>query len=227
MRVLGLTTSTARGSVALVQGSELCGQVAYEGEMHHAERLFGALDELLEQTSVPRAALQAVACDVGPGSFTGVRAGLAAAKGIALALDLPIAPVLSLEAMAAAALAVRCDEPVTLLACLLDAKRGETFYAVYDQGLKAVLEPAHVRSEGVEAALGQLGTDPRLRFVGQQASALGLDPARILVDDSCDRPDASWVARRGWTELERAQAPSRPQIDAVYLRAPDATPPRR
>ncbi|MBW2527910.1 MAG: tRNA (adenosine(37)-N6)-threonylcarbamoyltransferase complex dimerization subunit type 1 TsaB, partial [Deltaproteobacteria bacterium] len=103
MTVLGISTSTPRGSAALIEGSRLLGSVAYEGEMHHAERLFGALDELFERAQVDRGSLEAVACDVGPGSFTGVRAGLAAAKGLALGLEIPLLPVGALEAMAAAA----------------------------------------------------------------------------------------------------------------------------
>ena len=103
MRVLALSTSTPRGSAALVRDGEVVAAVAYVDLQGHAERIFEAVDAVLAQAGEPRSAVEGLGCDVGPGSFTGVRVGVASAKGMALGLGLPLAGVVSLEAMAAAA----------------------------------------------------------------------------------------------------------------------------
>ena len=100
MKVLALSTSTPRGSAAVLEGDRVLGAASYEDLAAHAERLFSAIDEALRAAGVARNAIEQLACDVGPGSFTGVRVAVSAAKGIALALGARVVPVASLEAMA-------------------------------------------------------------------------------------------------------------------------------
>jgi tRNA threonylcarbamoyladenosine biosynthesis protein TsaB len=228
MIALGISTATPRGSVALVEDARLLGRVAYEGEMHHAERIFGALDELLAASGVARSAIGAVGCDVGPGSFTGIRAGLAAAKGIALGLGLPLLGVGSLEAMAAAAWATVPPRALERVVGVLDARRGETFFAAYDRQLELRAGLGHVRTPELLEALGELASAPDVCFAGTQALALcpPLDRARVLSDEGCALPDAAWIARLGLGELARGARPSLDQVDPVYLRAPDVSRPR-
>src|SRR5262245_57876164 len=103
MRVLALSTSTARGSVALVEDDRVLGADSYQDLEGHAERIFGALERTFGMASVSPSAPVGFACDIGPGSFTGVRVGVASVKGIALARSAPLVGVVSLQAMAAAA----------------------------------------------------------------------------------------------------------------------------
>src|SRR4051812_25416291 len=103
MKVLALSTSTPRGSVAVVDDGAVLASVAYVDLKSHAERIFGSIDLALAKAGLERSTIAAVACDLGPGSFTGVRVGVASAKGIALALGVPVFGVSSLEVMAAAA----------------------------------------------------------------------------------------------------------------------------
>ncbi len=105
MKVLAISTSTPRGSAALVRDGEAVAAVAYVDLQGHAERIFQAIEAVLAQSGETRRSLDGLACDIGPGSFTGVRVGVASTKGIALGLGLPLAGVTSLEAMAAAAFA--------------------------------------------------------------------------------------------------------------------------
>src|SRR5687767_14324589 len=96
MALLALTTSTGRGGVAVDPADDVWADVAGTDRVSqaalvlhadtHAERLFDSIEAALALGSVSRADVRAVACDIGPGSFTGVRVGVAAAKGICLAL---------------------------------------------------------------------------------------------------------------------------------------------
>ena len=80
MKLLALSTATPRCSVAVVDDDRVLAQGGYDDEMRHAERLFGLVDEVLASAGVERGELEAIACDLGPGSFTGVRVGVASAK---------------------------------------------------------------------------------------------------------------------------------------------------
>jgi tRNA threonylcarbamoyladenosine biosynthesis protein TsaB len=221
--VLGLTTASARGGAALVRSNALVAEASYEDEMQHAERLFGAVDQALEAAGASRADLGGIACDIGPGSFTGVRVGLASAKGMALSLGVPLVGVCSLEAMAAAAWA-RAEEGCELVCAVLDAKRGESFVAVYASDLSAVRAPAHVSAADTLGWLGDLAREPALRFCGRRATELGVAD-RLLTGGEGELPHAEWVARRGAPLL--GSAPDIATLEPLYLRAPDATPPRR
>lgn len=197
--ILGLSTSSARGSAALLEQTVLAVE-QYDDDRAHAERIFATIDAALARAGRARSAIVAVACDVGPGSFTGLRAGIAAAKGIALGLGCPIVGIGSLAAMAAAALA-RAPE-LEEIGCTLDAKRGERFVAVYRRaGAEVVLvrPPIHVPADQAVASLGGVAfTD--------------------------EPPRADWVARLAHERLARGEHDDLGALEPVYLRAPDATP---
>jgi len=208
--VLGITSGTARGGAALVRGDEVLGEAVYEDEMQHAERLFGAIDEAV----VARESITAIACDIGPGSFTGVRVGLASAKGIALALGVPLVGVCSLEAMAAAAFVLSEHE---LVCTVLDAKRGERFIAVYARDLTAVRAPAHVPAADALPWLGDLAE--RVAFCGRPELS-----DRWIRDPACELPHPTWIAKRGAALLAAGNTADLGALEPMYLRPPDATP---
>ena len=138
MKILAFTTATPRCSVVVVDGDLELARGGYDDEMRHAERLFGVVDEVLGAAKLRRDEIDAIACDVGPGSFTGVRVGLASAKGMALGLEIPLVGVCGLAAMADAA---RQTCPEGVVVPVTDGKRGELFLAAYDAQGAEVLSP--------------------------------------------------------------------------------------
>lgn len=126
MRLLAVETSTLAGGVALLDGDRLRGECVLDVTATHSERLMPAIDRLLADAGWRPESLGGLAVAVGPGSFTGLRIGLAAVKGLALALGLPIAAVPTLDAMAAAL-------PFAALpVCpVLDARKGEVYACLY------------------------------------------------------------------------------------------------
>jgi tRNA threonylcarbamoyladenosine biosynthesis protein TsaB len=221
VNVLAVSTSTPRGSVALVRDGEAVAAVAYADLQGHAERLFEAIDAVLAQAGVGRGALSGLACDVGPGSFTGVRVGVASAKGIALGLGLPLAGVVSLEAMAAAAFAAGAAGPDDVVVAALDAKKGEVFVAAYGAGGEVLAAPA-ARPLGPEA-FSLLPPGRRVVVVGEVAAGIAL-PAWMAIaraPKSLDLPDAGWIGRLALARL--ATADGGDAVEPLYVRPPDIT----
>ena len=192
MLILAFDTATDVATSALVEDGEVLGERASK-----ASTLLEDLDALLRQASARTADVDALAVGIGPGSFTGVRVGLATARGLALALAVPAAGVSTLDALAAGA-------PGALP--VVDARRGEVFVL---QGEPKVLAPAAF--EVVPGTL--LVGSGAVRFRGLFESA-GAD----VPPDADERhlPRARFHA-----QLASGFGPAE-EIEPLYLRLPDA-----
>jgi len=126
MRLLALETATLAGGAALLDDGRLVGESRLNIALTHSERLMAVVDRLLQDCAWDVADLDALAVSIGPGSFTGLRVGAATAKGLALALEIPVAPVPTLDALAATL--PFADAPVYPL---LAARRGEVYCSLY------------------------------------------------------------------------------------------------
>lgn len=212
MLTLGVTTSTRRGSVAILEGSKVLARQEYEAADGHAERLFASLDAALAAAGASKRDLGLIACDIGPGSFTGVRVGVAAMQGAARALAVPLVGVTSLDAMAAAARSLGIERALAIL----DAKKSEVFYALYAPEL--VLGPAHLALADI-ASLVAAGAEHSATAIGEYAgTALGSEGVRHA---STDLPDAAFIAL---VALDRPRPPQGGVLEPLYVRAPDAKP---
>lgn len=129
MRLLGIETSGERGGVALLDGDRVLGARLFEKGMVHGRDIAPSIRDLLAEHGMAPGALDLIACDVGPGSYTGLRVGLAAAKGLALALGRPVIGVASLDALAEAA-----RGRARVLCPAIDAKWDQIYGAVYQDG---------------------------------------------------------------------------------------------
>jgi len=123
--ILALETSGETGGLALYRG-RLLAEVTLSGALTYSRRLLPALDFLLRQLGLDLSGIEALAVSVGPGSFTGLRIGLATAKALALVLKRPLVGVETL-----AALAAQVPESPLPVCAVLDARRGELYAALY------------------------------------------------------------------------------------------------
>lgn len=126
MKVLAIESSGLVGGVAILEDETLLAEHVFEKGMVHGRELAPSIDRLARETGTPLEELGLIAVDLGPGSYTGLRVGLATAKGLCLALGTPLLGVVSLDAMAEAA---RGEGEI--LCPLLDAKWGQLYGAVY------------------------------------------------------------------------------------------------
>jgi len=214
MRVLGIETSAAhRGSVALVEAGRLVREASHTEPNTHAEKTLPLVEQVLAETGWTRSSLDRVAVGIGPGSFTGLRVGMALAQGIALGLGIPVVGVGSLRAMAAAVPADRHGLRVPLL----DARRSELFAAVYDETGQELVAPLVLARDTALAQLLERAPGARV-LIGEVTEALGI--ADALRSAESDLPHAASTARVG-AGLDPALAPAEP----LYVREADAIKP--
>ncbi|HDT13533.1 MAG TPA: tRNA (adenosine(37)-N6)-threonylcarbamoyltransferase complex dimerization subunit type 1 TsaB [Candidatus Aminicenantes bacterium] len=136
MLVLAVDTTTPSGSVALLEDGTLLGEADVESAATHSARLFRSIDFLLAALGRDVRDIEAFAVAAGPGSFTGIRIGIAAVKSLAFASGRPIAPVSTLEALAAKLVA----KGARLVCPLLDARKGEIYAGLFEARAGGLVE---------------------------------------------------------------------------------------
>jgi tRNA threonylcarbamoyl adenosine modification protein YeaZ len=218
MRVLAIDTALAACSAAVLdtEGSGIRASESLAITRGHAEELMPLVARVMEQSGFGFADLDRVVTTTGPGSFTGLRVGISAARAIALAAAKPAVGVSTLSAFAAPHLAD--DETVQVIAAI-DARHEHVYLQVFGPGGRILVAPRLAAlSEAVRAA-----SEAPSRIVGSAAQTiadrLAKDAFAPLQIDARDAPDIAWVARMG-AVLPEGQSPPKPQ----YLRAPDAQP---
>jgi tRNA threonylcarbamoyladenosine biosynthesis protein TsaB len=231
LRVLAFDTSAQITSLAICHGR--AGVLVEQHEVadnRHAETLLPNLKAMLEAAHWTLAQIDVIGVGVGPGSFTGVRVGVATAKGLGLALQKPVIPVVSLDALAHEALGVT-DSP--RIAALLDAFKGELFCAVFSrQGTELQYEraPFHARPELVREALAAMSGSEPLALVGagveRYAELLADAPSHWHAHNAISAPRASVVAKLAAARFARGDIPELSSVAPVYLRDSDAQLPK-
>ncbi len=141
MPILAVDTATLVSSVAIATPAALVAELTVQTRKTHSERLMPHIASLLTMAEVSQTSLKAIAVSNGPGSFTGLRIGLATAKALAYALKIPLIGVPTLAAMAYA-----CPAPGVLLAPMLDAQKGNVYLGLYEWrgGEMVEVEPPRV-----------------------------------------------------------------------------------
>jgi tRNA threonylcarbamoyladenosine biosynthesis protein TsaB len=213
VRILGIETSTTQASVALLEGGKVVLERSSARPKQSAERLLPLIAELLGEAGWERSSLDRLAVSVGPGSFTGLRVGIACAQGLSLGLGVPLVGVGSLRAMARA---VPDDLPGVRCA-VLDARRGEVFVAAYATGPRAaeVLPPVALPTASALEALGVQLQGP-VAWIGSGLILLGRTPS--CSTPATLEPSASAVGLLA-EQLDPATNPALP----VYIRDAGAT----
>jgi tRNA threonylcarbamoyladenosine biosynthesis protein TsaB len=207
MIVLGLDTAVGACSVAVVADGEPLAAFSEAMQRGHQERLALMVREAMAEAGLAFGALDRIGVTVGPGSFTGLRVGLAFAKGLGLALARPVVGVGTLEALAAS------ESGADLTIAAIDARRSQIYLQAFSGG-HALMAPDVLPVEIAAARLAEVRSSGRVDIVGSGASLLDglVSGARILPRAA---PDPVALAR-----LAQAKplTPARP----LYLRAPDA-----
>lgn len=171
--LLAIDTAAPRLALAVLRDGNRLETLIEDMATGQAERLFPALAELLDRSGITYADLTRIAVTTGPGSFTGLRIGLSAVRGLALALDVP---VLGIPSLLALSLAADC----TPVAVLLDAKRGEAYFQTFSGPGIAIREPALLPIDDALRLVppnAKILTSPLVDIAALARFALTADPA--------------------------------------------------
>ncbi len=214
-RILALDTTTEFGSIALIEDDGVAVEVLLHARDGFGQVLFGHLEALLERHGWRLAEVDCFATAAGPGSFTGVRIGLAAVKGLAEALAKPVVAVSNLQALS-------WFGGAPLRAAVLDARRGQVYGAVYDAALRLVAPEtvAHLPQWLATLPEGELefiATD----FAPFRGALAGtrFEGAHVV---EAPRALAGAIGRIAVARLRSGEAQDPAAIDANYVRRSDA-----
>lgn len=166
MLVLALDTTARSGSAAVVDNGTVVSEIVGDGSRTHGERLPRDLMHVLDAAAVPLRAIDLLAVAAGPGSFTGLRVGIAAMQGLAMSIGRQIVPVSALEALAAGGADGRAP-----VAAWIDAQRGEVFATLYDpSGTRVLEEPSSLTPARTLESWRMSMPESGIRFIGNGAT---------------------------------------------------------
>lgn len=209
MYILGVDTTQAACSAAIYDTSSqrICARIWQEMPRGHAEALPGMLTDVLKQADLSFSDIGKLATTIGPGSFSGVRIGLAAARGFALALDLPLVGINSLEAIAAGV--ENFQDKIIMAAC--DARRGEIYVQIFANG-QPTSPPQLLNIDEACSLASETGAE----IVGTASEMLGQLNNDLTLSAAPALPDAAIIS-----QLASDRASQGP-VQPLYLRKADA-----
>lgn len=237
MRILGLDTATSLASVAFLEDDQLIAEAAFPpknpngvtvlAKSSHAETILPLIQSVLDGAHRRITDIDAIAISIGPGSFTGLRVGLAIVKGIAYECHLPVVGVSSLEARASR-VAVSSG---TLICPLIDARKQEVYAALFDRRggelVRCLADQAIAVSE-LAGSIGAMARTAAIMFVGNGAvryreqivdSFVG---RAQIIGEACGGNPAAAVARLASARLAEAPGADLGQLVPLYLGASQA-----
>lgn len=209
MTILGLDTTSEFGSLAVRSGSQTVAELELDAPDGFAHVVFPAIEQVTQAAGVRLDEIDCFAAASGPGSFTGVRVGLSAVKGLAEALGKTAAGVSNLRALASFGIA-------PLRAVVLDARRGEVYAAVYDSHLELVLPEVVLKFSDWLAKL----TEPEYEFISSSIDRQLLSGTRFAEMRFVEPSRRLAAAIASCAEL--AGGVDAAALDANYVRRSDA-----
>ena len=216
MRILAIDTALEACAAAVLDTERDVVSETLPMVRGHAEALMPLIARVMRQADMPFSALDRIGVTTGPGSFTGLRVGIAAARGIALSTGKPAFGVTTLAAFAAPHITGDETSGVTVA---IDARHQHVYMQVFAPGGRAVIPP---RIASAEDAARAARTHGAIRLTGTGAALVAAAwPAReqpVIIDER-RAPDIVWVGRLAIAAKENASPPK-----PLYLRAPDAQP---
>jgi tRNA threonylcarbamoyladenosine biosynthesis protein TsaB len=236
MRILAIDTATAVSSAAFLEDGQLSAEamfpptipsdVTVSAKSNHSETVLPLMQAVLDRAHRRLSDVDAIAVSIGPGSFTGLRIGLALVKGIAYECNLPVVGVSSLEAQA-----VRVPALTGTICSLLDARKQEVYAAVFDQRegklARCTADQAMEVSE-LSDMFGEIAQNATIAFVGNGAERYReqilhlFDGRAQIIGDDCPCSAAGAVARVALERLANAPGTELGQLVPLYLGASQA-----
>ncbi|MGZ8557760.1 MAG: tRNA (adenosine(37)-N6)-threonylcarbamoyltransferase complex dimerization subunit type 1 TsaB [Chitinophagaceae bacterium] len=195
--ILNIDTAVESASVCLATKAKSIQFAINSTQKDHASWLHPAIQKLISKTELNLRDIEAIAITIGPGSYTGLRVGLAAAKGLCFALNIPLIAINTLEMMAAAIIDTEGD----FICPLIDARRMEVFMAVYNKQRQEIIKPcAMIIEQGSFSSLLSLG---KIIFSGNGNTKLKniiVHPNAIFTNAKANASDMVYISEKKFVE---------------------------
>jgi tRNA threonylcarbamoyladenosine biosynthesis protein TsaB len=222
--ILGVDTTTELLSIALSEDSQLIDAVELDCSQTHTEVLFPQLNHLLNKWQLEMRDIGLLVVDIGPGMFTGTRVGVVAQKTMAIVLGIPLVGLTSLEMLAS-----QVDDKDGLICPLIDARRGEVYLCVFEQGdgeLVPVTQNMALPPQGLVEFLSSLEGKIILcgsgaaRYRGFIQAALSNISDQMTIEDRVIFPSARIANQKGYRRYLQKQLDDPLGLLPLYVRQP-------
>lgn len=223
MKILAVDTSATAASVAIAEGNKLIGEFSIDTALTHSRTLMPMLEQLLKNTGSTIDDIEALAVNAGPGSFTGVRIGVAAVKGLAFSKNLPCVSVSTLHSMAYNMLGCDC-----IVCAVMDARCSQVYNALFKVEGERVTRLIEDRALSLSDLKQELKSiKEKIILVGDGAvlcsNYLGKELDNVVLAPFNKRVQtASSVAYAAFEKLKQGEKLTAQQLMPVYLRLPQA-----
>ncbi len=220
--LLAVDTSTQTIGLALYDGAQVAGEMTWQTKTHHTVELAPAVDDLLKRCSVKPTDLQAIACGLGPGSFTSLRIGLALAKGMALSLKIPLLGIPTLDYLAA-------QQPLLNMpmAAVLPAGRGRLAVGWYENkegrweslGVATIISAENLSAQITQPTYicGEFDAEERQTLSRKWKNAVVASPAHCL-------RHPAMLAELAWKRFQAGEQDEPISLAPIYLHVAEAIP---
>ncbi|MFL5752255.1 MAG: tRNA (adenosine(37)-N6)-threonylcarbamoyltransferase complex dimerization subunit type 1 TsaB [Bacteroidia bacterium] len=215
--ILNIETATTACSVCLAQDDVILTSRELNNGYSHSENLHVFIDEVLKQAGVRPSELNAVAVSKGPGSYTGLRIGVSAAKGLCYSLSIPLIGVNTLQSMSAG-MTLRQKSVEALYCPMLDARRMEVYCALYDENLKEVIPTCAKIID--ENSILEFSRGKKVFFFGDGAEKckefIAVLPDSTLIPDVF--PSALQLAKLSFEAFRKKESENVAYFEPYYLK---------
>ena len=221
MKVLGIDTSAVVCSVALISDDVVLSSKTVSDGLTHSETLLPLIKEILEEGDISVSDLDAIAVSHGPGSFTGLRIGISAVKGLAVSSNIPCIGVSTLEAMAMNAL----DQEGAIVSPVMDARRGEFYNAIFQVRNHSLVRLCEDRAIHGEKIADELFAFEKVLILGDGAEKfIQQNPqfSEYIASPEILYQSGTSVARLGILHVKNGVVFSCNELSPKYLRLPQA-----
>lgn len=206
MKILGIDSSTDRLSVGICNDGKIIADKSINSMREHGSRIIGLIDEALSESNIDVKTLQGIAVAIGPGSFTGLRVGMAAAKGLALTLNIPIIGISTFEVITK-----RLLKDMDKFILVEQARKGEFYFCGADIKLDILSNMKLIALENLETESGDLPVG----LIGSAAD-WPIEPSQTISPEKTE-VSGGGLAILGEERIAQGQSDDLAQLEPIYV----------